>query len=116
MSDNPRMQTGELLAAAGVPPQFRLQVAYQLLVAKYAALVEAATGELGHPIEITLERVTEISEQNRATDPRDVVMVKEEPADPEPPCDRFLVSLASPDEIRAENHRIALKRMGARRN
>jgi hypothetical protein len=103
-------------ALAGVPQALRAQVAYQVLAAKYCALVEAAmkiTG--GEPVEIDLDRVKEIHAQTHLTDPREAVVVAERKKD-DAPGPTVYVGLATPDEVREANRRYALQRMGARRN
>lgn len=106
----------EVLDAVGVPNAARAHVAYQVLAAKYVALVEAVVKKTGEPIEISLDRVKEIYDQDAlTTDPAEVAMVAERKLNSEPGPIVF-VGLASVEEIRAANRRYALARMGARRN
>lgn len=105
----------ELMDGARIPDGLRDRVGYQIVCAKYLAFVEQVmhlTG--GEPVEVSAERVKEIVAFTHLTDPREVVMVKEETD--EPGADIYRVSLATVEEIQAANRRYALSRMGARRN
>lgn len=105
----------ELLNAVGVPNHLRAGVAYQVLAAKYCALLEQVmklTG--GQPVEINLERVKEILAMDPfKTDPREFVMIVETTEEQDP---RVYVRLATVDEVRDANRRYALAHMGGRRN
>jgi hypothetical protein len=106
----------EFMEGAGVPDEYRAVVSYQVLCAKYCALVEQVMKLTdGEPVRISLERAKEILAMNHATDPRDFVMVVE--AKPGGlPGEHVDIRLASVDEVRAANHRYALSRMGPGRN
>lgn len=104
----------EQLAAIGIPTEMRDRVALQVLAAKYVALVESALKLAdGEPIEIDLNRVSEILAMDHTTDPRESVMVVESTEEKDP---RVYLRLATVDEKQKANRRYALARMGTRRN
>lgn len=99
---------------AGIPNAQKHRVAYELIAAKYCALVEVAV-ELngGEPVKVSSARVKEILSGDPLKDPDVAGTIVESSAGD---GDGLLVRCATSEEKQAASQRYRLHRMGGSRN